>query len=67
MFRFAFQFLFSLAVDHWILLNIFRVDKKVNDGFLEEQTNQLSIKKENLVIIKILHYSERKVNKINST
>lgn len=50
----AFQFLFSLTVDQLILLNIFRVGIKVIDGFLEEQTNQFSIKKENLVKINVM-------------
>ena len=50
MFKLACQFLFSLTVDHLILLNFFlRVAKKVIDGYLKKQTNQPSIKK-NLAI-----------------
>ena len=39
----------------------------LNDAFLEERSNQFSLKKENLVVIKIMCYSERKVNKRNRT
>lgn len=62
----AFQFQVSLTVDHLILLNIFHKNgqKKVIDGYLKEQTNQLSIKK-NLAMLKSMCYSERKVNKRN--